>query len=401
MARSRVATQAPFATNRGGYGLKKLFLSHYSGDASEVALLADQLRLRGIVPWVDKQGGFLVGDANAYEARRALREDCLGCLLYATSSVFARPFIAEVEMPAAIAQWKADPKFFLFAVPRSVTFVDLAAKSTNAFGFNIADHHCVPVADDSLQPGLIHVAREVLEKVACGHHPRQAETLRLQFSTREVLPSLNDELLTIDGRCIYRASDASLWSNLVTALQDVKSVLSKAHGRPRIIVEGSKHITSAFLFGRVFQSFELEIRQTPTEYWSNTGQATSPAVQVIEDLRDGDALIVTITSRFKNLRESAMNAAGEVDASMLEIRPDCGPLELSDDTARGLVGTIYRELDIAVARVRPSRIHLFMAAPQATAMMLGQKFAGMPATYVYDWNGTSYEAGKLIPGGVL
>lgn len=401
MARPGIAPPPTLPAYRGGCSLKKLFLSHFSGDASEVFQLADELRLRGIVPWVDKQGGFLVGDANADEARRAIQDDCMGCLLYATPRVFDRPFIANVEMPAAIAQYSSDPTYILFAVPRALTFAELEAKSRSAFGFNIADHHCIPVDDAAFEPGLARVAREVLEKVACGHHPRKADQVRLQFSTREVLPSTDDELLTIDGRCAYRTHNPARWVNLVSGLQDVKAVVAKAHGRPSIIVEGSKHITSAFLFGRVFQSFELAIRQTPAEYWASMGPATAPHVQVSEEPRGSDALIVTVASRFKNLREDALLAANETQPSLLEIRPACSPLELEAATTRGFVSTIYAEIDRVVAKVRPSRIHLFIAAPQAAAMQLGQKFAGMPPTYVYDWNGASYELGRLVPAGVL
>ena len=72
---------------------KKLFLAHYSGDANEVDYLATELRLHGILPWVDKDGGFSVGDELESEARRAIRKDCFGLLLYGTDSVFERPFI--------------------------------------------------------------------------------------------------------------------------------------------------------------------------------------------------------------------------------------------------------------------------------------------------------------------
>ncbi|MCW5941958.1 MAG: SAVED domain-containing protein [Fimbriimonadaceae bacterium] len=401
MARPGIAPPATLPAYRGGCSLKKLFLSHFSGDATEVFHLADELRLRGIVPWVDKQGGFLVGDANADEARRAIRNDCLGCLLYATPKVFDRPFIAAVEIPAAITQHRSDPTYILFAVPRALRFAELEARSRSAFGFNFADHHCIPVDDAALESGLARVAREVLEKVACGHHPRKADQIRLQFSTREVLPSTDDELLTIDGCSAYGTQNPTRWVNLVSALQDVKAVIAKVHGRPRIIVEGSKHNTSAFLFGRVFQSFELAIRQTPTEYWASTGPATAPHVQVAEEVRGSDALIVTVASRFKNLREDAVLAANETQPSLLEFRPACSPLELEAYTTRGFVSAIYAELDRVVAKVRPSRLHLFMAAPQAVAMQLGQKFAGMPPTYIYDWNGASYEPGRLVPAGVL
>jgi hypothetical protein len=41
--------------------LEELFLYHSSGDAPEIQVLAEELRLRGVAPWVDKEGGFQVG----------------------------------------------------------------------------------------------------------------------------------------------------------------------------------------------------------------------------------------------------------------------------------------------------------------------------------------------------
>jgi hypothetical protein len=61
--------------------MKKLFLAHYSGDAHELWEQATELRLRGIIPWVDKAGGFAVADESEAAARRVIREDCFGLLL--------------------------------------------------------------------------------------------------------------------------------------------------------------------------------------------------------------------------------------------------------------------------------------------------------------------------------
>lgn len=386
---------------RGGSSLKKLFLSHYSGDAAEVAILAEQLRVRGIVPWVDKQGGFLIGDRNEAEARRAIQEDCLGCLLYATPAVFGRPFISDIEMPAAIEQHSLDASYLIFAVPRGLGFSDLASKSMNAFGLNLADHHCIPVSDDAIPEGLASVARETLAKLVCGHGVQPKAALRIQYSTREVFPSGEDELLLIDGRSVYGGDNLVAWDDLLAGLRDVKRVIVNAFGRPTIIVEGSKHLTSAFLFGRVFQPFELQVRQTISDYWATSGPLRELELDVISQVHAGDELVVTIASGAKNLQAKAMEAVGVTTASQLDISPSDGRFDLDADSSRWLAKTMYEHLDRAVAKANPQRIHLFMAIPQATAMHLGQKFAGMPDTFVYDWYGRDYEAGRLIPGGAL
>ena len=56
--------------------VKRLYLAHHHTSAPEVHVLADELRVHGVAPWVDKEGGFKIGDHSPDEARRTIREDC-------------------------------------------------------------------------------------------------------------------------------------------------------------------------------------------------------------------------------------------------------------------------------------------------------------------------------------
>jgi hypothetical protein len=353
------------------------------------------------MPWVDKQGGFLIGDRNEDEARRAIREDCLGCLLYATPTAFERPFITQIEIPTAFERLSADAGFLIVTVPRKISFAELAAKSKEAFSFNLAEHHCIPVSDDSLADGFAKVARETLVKLVCGHSVQATDRVRIQYSTREILPGGGGELLCIDGRSVYTADGFVVWDDLLSGLHDVKSAISSAFGRPRIIVDGSKHLSSAFLFGRVFQPFPLEIRQTAADYWLTTGPPAPLQLDVTSDLKSCEELIVTVASGRKALHAVAVQTVNITNASWLRISPQGGRFNLTADSSRWLADAVYAHIDEAVSKASPSRIHLFMAIPQATAMTLGQKFAGTPDTIVYDWKGNGYDKGRLVPRGVL
>ncbi len=66
--------------------MEEIFLCHASEDASEIRMLAEELKVRGVAPWVDKDGGFRVGDESAGEAERVIGEDCFGLLFYARRS---------------------------------------------------------------------------------------------------------------------------------------------------------------------------------------------------------------------------------------------------------------------------------------------------------------------------
>jgi hypothetical protein len=257
------------------------------------------------------------------------------------------------------------------------------------------------VSEDSIAQGLATVAEETLEKLVCGHRALGADKIRIQYGTREIFPSGEEELLCIDGRSVYRNDGIISWEDLLAGLRNVKRVIAKAFGRPVLIVEGSKHLTSAFLFGRVFQPFELQIRQTPAEYWTSSGVTAELELDVRTELKPCDDLVVTVASGDKTLLASAVETVGQTSTSQLSIAPVGDRFNLAADSSRWLASAVYRHIDKAVATVKPKRLHLFMAIPQATAMKLGQKFAGMPDTIVYDWNGNSYEAGKMIPRGVL
>jgi len=117
--------------------MKKLFLCHYSGDIEEIRLLAKELMLRGIVPWVDKNGGYFIGDSSPEVARLAIREECFGLLFYATPKAFDRPFITQVELPEAIHMREKSPEFILVAVPRGMDFSELSAKSVKTLGIDL------------------------------------------------------------------------------------------------------------------------------------------------------------------------------------------------------------------------------------------------------------------------
>jgi hypothetical protein len=151
--------------------LEELFLCHSSGDASEIQMLAEELRLRGVAPWVDKEGGFQVGDQNAGEAERAIDEDCFGLLLYATPEAFSSDFVRQVEVRRAVRRIEEDPSFVLFAVPRRISFGKLSERSIETFGIDLASYSSRRIDDEDREVGRLLrerigvVADEVLDKV--------------------------------------------------------------------------------------------------------------------------------------------------------------------------------------------------------------------------------------------
>lgn len=389
--------------------IEKLFLSHFSGDADEVKQLVAQLRLRGIAPWVDKDCGFKIGDHSPSEARRAIREDCYGLLFYATEMAFTRRFIRDVEIDEARNIRHADPEFLLFAVPRRMAFDNLKRLSMAAFDFDLSPFHTVALPEGcDLTASLRQVAMMVLDKsLRRAAALSERTTMSLQFSTRDLLPDEPEDVLRIDAT---RSADVhggkQPGEQLLAALRDVKSKVAEVFGRPRLTVHGSKHLSAAFLFGRVFAPFHMDIRQTASDVWRT--EAERPSLDPLTvSWQQGDGqrcLFIEVASRNKNVAagvDDFIDRTSLRPSVRLQLWPATGPLDLDNGLCLAMVRQVYTEIERIMQDHPAHELHIFAAAPQAFMMMLGREFKGMPPTYVYDWTGTDYELGCHVSGGVL
>src|SRR4030067_624324 len=172
--------------------MKKLFISYYKGEEEEIMLLAEELKLRGIFPWIDKQGGYYLGDSAPEKARYAIRQECYGMLFYATPRAFKRPFITNVELPEAIYLLEQSPGFILFAVPRYMDFKELSEMSIKILGTDLSTYHTQQIKnEDSKEQGLTinqfrNLADLVLrQKIKAHSKDKIDEIFNFQFSTRE------------------------------------------------------------------------------------------------------------------------------------------------------------------------------------------------------------------------
>ena len=383
--------------------MKQLFLSHYSKHAEEINLLARALRYRGVRPWVDKQGGFRIADNSAVEAKRAITDDCLGFLLYATDDVFGREFIRDHEVPHALAMRQGNEKFLLFAVPRSIGFEHLSKLSELTYGADLAAYHTRPLEGTLIcgEEPITSLTDDILTRVLQEAKLSADGKLIVQFSTRELAPPETEEVLTIDGREAYRADNE--FPALIKGMSCAKREIARTFGRPTLQVHGFKHLSAAFAFGRVFQPFEILVRQTPTDYWSlsgtpGEGDMMSASLQSNQEASD---LVVQVSSGFKNLTPAAEKVLEGAEFSRLELRPIKESLHLDENLCRDFVQEVYKQIEQAVSKLTPARIHLFGALPQAAMMGLGQKFAGMPEAFVYDFDGEVYGPPRIVPSGVL
>jgi hypothetical protein len=194
---------------------------------------------------------------------------------------------------------------------------------------------------------------------------------------------------------------------VLDALKEVKHAVASAYGRPRLKVHGSKHLTAAFAFGRVFARFELEVRQSPHEVW-HTDAPVAPVAPFQVDLQEIDprspTLFLQMATGLKNIGAGidALTASGVQRPGLrLNFVGNKVPPYIDNGVCRAMEEQVYSVLDRTLQTRSVNEIHLFAAAPQSLMMMLGRRFSGMPPVCLYEWDGTQYLQSCRIPGGVL
>lgn len=395
--------------------LRSLFLSHQHKAAEEIADLASELQVRGVVPWVDKRrGGFRVARESATEARRVIREDCFGLLFYATDEAFGSDFIRDVEIDEAKQVRKADSSYLLFPFARDMGFGALREKSLEAFGIDLAAFHGVAVGAkdapaDLVRTKQIEAARLVLDETLAQSVAPGQRTVSLQISTRDVFPDNDDDVLRVDATPLFRdrVDDPDAWSRLLAGMLDIKDRLSRTGARPRLYIHGSKHLTAAFMIGRVFSPFEFDIRQTATDAWRTDADFPAWANPLYVSTRGGDGcgpLFVGVASRNKDVAagmDAFIERHGIGSPRRLVLTPPNGPLAVDNELCRAMVSQTYAAIESTMQGQHVSSIHLFAAVPQASMMMLGREFKGMPPVHLHEWTGTNYVESVVVPGAVL
>jgi len=405
--------------SRKVHHMKQLFLCHSRSDAEEVALLADMLRLYGIKPWLDSQGGFLLGDSFMGEARRAIQEDCFGMLIYATPETFERPFIWRIELNAAIQRKERDPNFVLITVLRRMTIPQLGQVSRRHLGVDLSMYHAHQLLDPDTEQGqplsvqLRAVASRVLTRVLslAKQQVVATGTLSLQYSTRDVFPDQPDDVLVIDAARLFSTpSDhqSALWAQVAVALLDIKRQISQQYGRPRLRVHGSKHLTGATLFGHIFRSaagFQIELRHK-TEIWTTDCPPVSDSPFTVMEEPGSyytDSLFVEVNATEKSVRDAVRRYIQHGDCyPYLSLRFALSEhqrtgIGINNAVCCAMALQIRQHIAMAASSHDIAGIHLFGAMPQPLALMIGYHLNALRPVQLYEYCGGTYRPSYCLP----
>lgn len=382
----------------------RVFLSYQHESFAAISQLADELRFRGIVPWVDKlPGGFKAGDHSEREARRVIQEESSAFVLYLTEKVLCSDFIRCIEIPEARLRQRRDPSYPLVVVSPDYRFGALRTLTKDHFGVDLTPAHGYAREEaEALEDFWVRVSRQILHR-HMHDLPRSADTFTLSVNTYERM-ALMDEGLYIDATHALDGdvSRADVWERLLAGMQDAKREVSNRFGRPRLIINGSKHLTAAFMTGRVFNQYPLDIRQKD-EYWTSDAPIElldSFVVDYHPGAYTNPSLSVEIATGHKDIAAGVdtLITSGQLNpGGRLRIRPTQGRVNVTGSISRSLAHVAYSAIDEATNAQPTNEIHLFAAAPQAFLMTLGTLFQGMPENHLYEWTADGYIESLVVP----
>jgi hypothetical protein len=391
--------------------MKKLFISHHHLSDKNVDILAEELRLRGVVPWVDHQCGFDLGAPTPFEAQRIIKDECFGLMLYAHKlggvcpALESSDFIAKIEFPAALTCRTQDASFALFAVPDGLDFEELKRLTISTLGKDLALFDSLAIKKP-FKTAAAKVARRALDKVISQELSLSGATRKIQinFNSREYAPSQPGDVLDIDwSKAIgnQRNIPGPTQSRIIAALRDIRQAICSGYGPCTLRIRGRFNLSVALLLGRAFPAsshFKLEIAQND-DFWSTECEPspTEPFEVAYEYGEVGsDELFVGVTATEKETGQKIrqlITERGSEPFAYLDFIPVGGirPHAVEDNS---VCCAMARQVRIEVAKILNKhsirKIHFFTAVPQALAVMIGHNMNATCPIQTYEIDDNNY-----------
>ena len=393
--------------------MKPLFISHHSDDDAAVDSLFDELRLRGLRSWVDHRNGFFLGDSQAAVARRIIMDECSGFALYARAqnghcaALESRPFIRNVEIPAALDAVDADSTYIVFPLLCGLSYPDLREVSLQTLGEDLSvNHGCQMEHGEGALRSAMLASRALLRKFLARDRATSAVKTRLDLSfySHEEMPASASDSISLDwtGALDHLGCRPGFSSDrLLPALMDVRREISRAFGSLTLRIGGTLHLSVAVALGRVFAAptrFHFEMEQNG-EIWSTACPRRDNVFFSVRgedgDVSSGD-LFVGVSATRHNIRQAVRAYVRRTERQPREYVWFQSLSGLADDAlpANGDCCTAAKQVADVIAAKVPSlgtqRIHLFISAPQSLAAMIGRNMNALPEIQTYEFQGGHY-----------
>lgn len=223
--------------------------------------------------------------------------------------------------------------------------------------------------------------------------PTFAAALPLHVHFRSDRNAAEEDALEIDASGFSgtgeRAPGIEQWRDLLLAPLDVAATWALKNPHSRVRITGSYRLSTAFAAGWSFRSakgFELEIATRDGDW--NTDDRPGPddrlplEIMAPRHLHEGRLIVSVGVLRNPAHDVKAARSLANDDA-MLSI--DLGQPITSGREAQAVAQTIKQAVDVAVARLAPGGIDLFVAGPTALALAIGHRWNAMRATQLHEF----------------
>jgi SMODS-associated and fused to various effectors sensor domain/TIR domain len=376
------------------------FLSHWRGDATVVAALQRELRLRGIAAWRDLTD-LDYGKESSQAIRHAIRDEVDGLIALVTPMYLTRPVVWEVEIPEALERRRQEPEFQIIPLFCGVTPDDLTAHCNKLGLEDVAKFNgdfLHRVSQPKRTAALKAIARKSLRAAL---HLRTGKTsgyeTRLLLRTDPQAPPALGVDLDLDWSEEFRAGcpPEAVWdADLKPALRDVRDEVSMLGISRKVVLTASARLSAAVALGEAFSSvakFDLKLVGANGEWSTSASRGTARLLSHQQLAATGDprAAIVEVSVSRAIGTSVATHAATMADPAghVWRLEPLAGVSRnaIHDDSAAITiaweVGDFLRRLhDVGGVR----RIHLYVAAPAEWCVLLGHTLNAVGQVVVYQ-----------------
>ncbi|MCK4323323.1 MAG: SAVED domain-containing protein, partial [Armatimonadetes bacterium] len=270
----------------------------------------------------------------------------------------------------------------------------------------LADLADSPTSHAEIESRCRQVAREVLASrlSMIGSQVRADGCLRLRVSGKAPALAQEDDLLHVDGSQLFgeaQSVQTTNWERALAGLMDLRTEISRTLGELHLRIQGRLHLSLAVALGWVFRSpsgFECHIQQGQ-EMWA-TGLGRNVQHGLVITPADGTVgkgplfAEVSVTHAVGAAARELASRRNLRPTAYLRVQPESGPSReavVDNESCCAMAKAIGDALVDRCSYGDISEIHLFIAAPQALAVMIGRELNALPPVQLYEWDGLRYD----------
>ncbi|SRR6266568_1709432 len=386
------------------------FLSYKHEDSEAVKYLQLQLNIRGI----RVQQHVLDDGSTKDEIVYMIEQESDACVLYITHESLASYSLWNNVIPAALKRRAHNSAFTITFILQGVSF-EKVQQLCSPHGYQLGKVHRVQLPNSitnetvgEFKQKLQQAAKDILKaafdmrwrRVGADH----SYVPHICFRTFNYEPSTSSLDLDLDWAEFFKgknqAPTEAEWrdADLLTALYDVKNVLSSKVVSRRLHVFLKARLPAAFAFGFAFldrTSFELELDDGNKEngIWHTDATPSNDILQLINVVRrtnDGDSRVAVVELAIPRPIESSVGPNLTSFGLSYSHHVQIGTKDRIKDAAQAVAVAqqIREELERLVDYERVSRIHVFALLPVNLAVMVGRLLNALrPITFYHYVSG--------------